>query len=100
MKGQSIVTLLPKEGKNIKDIKSWRLITLSNWDSKIIRKALALRVSKVLDEVIDQNQMAYVGGRAGADNLHSILCMEDHCRAKRIDLVLVYLDARKKRLTR
>ena len=92
---ESVISLLPKEGKNVKDIKNWRPITLSNCDSKIITKALALRVSKVLDEVIDKNQTAYVGGRAVADNLRSILFMKDHCREKGIDAVLVSLDARK-----
>ena len=43
---ESIITLLLKEGKNIKDIKNWGPITLSNCDSKIITKTLALRVSK------------------------------------------------------
>ena len=92
---ESIITLLPKEGKNTKDIKNWRPITLSNCDSKIITKALALRVSKVLDEVIDQNQTAYVSGRAVADNLRCIKFMKDHCRQKDIDAILVSLDARK-----
>ena len=92
---ESIITLLPKEGKNVKDITNWRPITLSNCDSKIITKALALRVSKVLDEVIDQNQTAYVGGRAVADNLRSIMFMKDHCREKKIKAVLVSLDAKK-----
>ena len=75
---ESIITL--KEGKNAKDITNWRPITLSNCDSKIITKSLALRVSKVLDEVIDLNQMAYVGGGAVADNLRSILFIKNHCR--------------------
>ena len=79
---ESIITLLPKEGKNVKDIKNWRPITLSNCDSKIITKALALRMAKVLDEVIDHSQTAYVGGRAVADNLRSIMFMKDHCREK------------------
>ena len=57
-----------KEGKNVKDIKNWRPITLSNCYSKKITKVLMLRVSKVLDEVVDQNHKAYVGGRAVADN--------------------------------
>ena len=40
---ESIITLLPKEGKNIKNIKNWRPISLSYCDSKIITKALAWR---------------------------------------------------------
>ena len=92
---ESIITLPPKEGKNTKDIKNWRPITLSNCDSKIIMKALALRASKMLDELIDHTQTAYVGGRAVADNICSIYFMKYHCKEKRINAVLVSLDARK-----
>ena len=49
----------------------------------------------MLDEVIDQNQTAYVGGRAVADNLRSILFLKAHCREKNINAVLVSLDMRK-----
>ena len=52
-------------------------------------------MSKVLDEVIDQNQTAYVKGRAVADNLSSILFMKDHYSSKKIDAVLVSLDVKK-----
>jgi hypothetical protein len=39
---ESVITLLPKEGKDMNDIKNWRPITLSNCDSKIIAKALTI----------------------------------------------------------
>jgi hypothetical protein len=55
---ESVITLLPKEAKDIKDIKNWRPITLSNSDSKIITKAISLRTSKVLDSIIDPSQTA------------------------------------------
>ena len=56
------IILLPKEGKDINNIKNWRPITLYNCDSKIVTKALALRMNSVLDEIIDVNQTAYVKG--------------------------------------
>ena len=48
----SVITLLPKEGKDAKDIKNWRPITLTNCDAKIITKALVIRMNKVMDEKI------------------------------------------------
>ncbi len=57
---ESVITLLPKEGKDMRDIKNWRPITLANCDSKIITKALAIRISKVLESIIDKSQTAYV----------------------------------------
>ena len=37
----SYLKLLPKAGKNLKDIKNWRPITLSNCDHKLITKTLS-----------------------------------------------------------
>ena len=49
----------------------------------------------MLDEVIDQNQTAYVGGRAVVDNLRSILFIKNHCGEKKINAVIASLDVRK-----
>ena len=77
------------------DINNWRPITLSNCDSKIITKALAIRMSKVLGEIIDECQTAYVKGRTVADNLRTMMFMKDECVEKQIDAVLISLDAKK-----
>ena len=50
---ESIIILIPKEGKDAGDITNWRPITLSNCDAKIITKALAIRMSGFLNEIID-----------------------------------------------
>jgi hypothetical protein len=92
---ESIITLLPKEGKDTTDIKNWRPITLSNCDSKIITKALSNKVSKVLDFIIDESQTAYVPGRSVADNLRSNFFMKKYCKNKKIESVLISLDAKK-----
>ncbi len=92
---ESAITLLPKEGKDISDIKNWRPITLSNCDSKIITKAISLKTSKVLDSIIDSSQTAYVPGRSVADNLRANFFIKKHCQNKNIDAVLISLDAKK-----
>ena len=78
---------MPKEGKDIKDIKNWRPLTLSNCDSKIITKALALRMSRVLGEIITDTQTAYVKGRSVTDNLRSMMFLKDHCLEEKIEAV-------------
>jgi hypothetical protein len=92
---ESIITLLPKEGKDIRDIKNWRPITLSNCDSKIITKAIALKMAKVLDSIIDSSQTAYVPGRSVADNLRANFYLKGQCKKKKMDSVLISLDAKK-----
>jgi hypothetical protein len=52
-------------------------------------------VSKVLDDMIDPNQTAYINGRSVTDSLWSILLMKDHCKEEAIDAVLISLDAKK-----
>jgi hypothetical protein len=92
---ESVITLLPKQGKDTSDIKNWRPITLSNCDSKIITKAIATRVSKVLDTIIDNSQTAYVPTRSVMDNIRSNFILKNHCSKRSIDAVLISLDAKK-----
>ena len=92
---ESVITLLPKEGKDMGDIKNWRPITLSNCDSKIITKALTMKISKVLDSIIDVSQTAYIPGRSVADNLRSNFYLKTICKNKNIDSLLISLDAKK-----
>jgi len=65
----SIITLLPKEGKDTTKIENWRPITLTNCDLKIFTKLLANIVSKVLDKLIHPCQTVYILGRVVHDNL-------------------------------
>ena len=68
---ESTLTLLPKDGKDSREIKNWRPITLSNCDAKIITKTLADRMSKHLNKIIDPSQTAYIPGRSVMDNMRS-----------------------------
>ncbi len=92
---ESALSLLPKEGKNLNEIKNWRPITLSNCDSKIITKALANRMANHLNEIIDPSQTAYVPGRSVMDNIRSNFYIKNLCKSKKIDGLLISLDAKK-----
>ncbi len=92
---ESIITLLPKDGKDLNDIRNWRPITLSNCDSKIITKALANRMSKVLEDIVDPAQTAYIPGRSVMDNIRSNFFVKNYCRKNNINSILTSLDAKK-----
>ena len=92
---ESIITLLPKEGKDKLDIKNWRPITLSNCDLKIVTKALANKVAKVLESIVDPSQTAYVPGRSVSDSLRSNFYVKKMCNLSKKDAVLISLDAKK-----
>ncbi len=84
---KSIITLLPKEGKDLEGIKNWRPITLSNCDAKIITKALTCKITKVLDSIIDLSQTVYVPGRSVSDNLRANYFLKSYCNQNEIDAV-------------
>jgi len=92
---ESVIKLLPKDGKDQRDIKNWRPITLSNCDSKIITKDISIKISKVLDLIIDSSQTAYVPGRSVMDNLRANFYVKGQCKTKNINSVLISLDAKK-----
>ena len=56
----AIIKLIEKKDKDKKFIKNWRPISLLNVDYKLISKALASRVKKVLSNLISPQQTAYV----------------------------------------
>jgi len=92
---ESTLILLPKAGKNLREIKNWRPITLTNCDAKIITKALAIRMSKILETIVDPSQTAYIPGRSVMDNIRSNLYTKNYCSNHQIDALLVSLDAKK-----
>ena len=60
---QAIIKLIEKPNKDTRFIHNWRPISLLNVDQKIISKALASRLKKVLPCLIGPGQTAYVDGR-------------------------------------
>ena len=54
---------MEKLDKDRRFIKNWRPISLLNIDAKILTKALASKLKKVLKTIVGSNQTAYVEGR-------------------------------------
>ena len=91
----SYLKLLPKEGKDLKHLKNWRPITLSNCDFKIVTKSLAIKLSKNLTTTISQCQTAYMKDRQITDNLHIIQYAIEKSSDLEIPSMVVSLDAEK-----
>ena len=67
-----ILSLAPKEGKDLRLLKNWRPITLLTTDYKILTKALAMRLQKTLTSLIDTDQVGYISGRYIGQNIRTI----------------------------
>ncbi len=60
---QSVIRLIEKKGKDRKQIKNWRPISLINVDTKIIAKALANRIKTTLQDIIGKEQPGFMKNR-------------------------------------
>ena len=90
-----MITLIPKEDANLKDLSNWRPITLPNVDYKIASKAIAARIEKVLPLLINSNQTGFVKGRYIGENIRLINDILEQTKAQDIPGILVLLDFRK-----
>ena len=77
---QAVITLIEKKGRDKTLVKNWRPISLMNVDTKIASKVLALRMKKVIPNLINYDQMTYVKGRFIGESIgiiDDILCHAD-----------------------
>ena len=92
---RGIISLLPKKDKDKKYLKNWRPISLLNNDYKIVTKALALRLEKVLPTIITPNQTGYVKGRYRGESIRIITDVMSFAKKKNIPGIAVFLDFEK-----
>ena len=92
----SYLRLIPKAGKDRGVIGNLRPITLSNTDHKLITKAYAMKLTKVVESKIGAEQTAYIPGRLINDNVGAMLTTIDSANVdQNVDGVVVSLDAKK-----
>ena len=81
--------------KDKRYIKSWRLISLMNVDSKIASKAIALRLKKVIPKLIQCDQTAYVNNRFIGEANRLISAMLEYTAENEIEAILFSADFEK-----
>ena len=74
---RGLITLIPKKGKNIKNILNRRPISLLNVDCKILTKILATRTKGVLHTIIHPDQKGFVPDRYIGENIIEIISTID-----------------------
>ena len=65
---QAVIKLIEKKNKDKRYIENWRPISLLNVDYKILSKALASRLKKILRTLITSQQTAYISNRYIGEN--------------------------------
>ena len=68
---RAVLTLLPKKG-DLQQIRNWRPVSLLCSDYKLLSKALANRLKKVMEQLIHRTQTYCVPGRSIVDNVSLI----------------------------
>lgn len=78
-----------------KNLKNWRPISLLNVDYKLCSKLLSLRLSKVLEYIVDPDQTCSVPGRKITSNLHLLRDILDDIDLTNETGILLSLDQEK-----
>ena len=92
---QAVINLVEKRGKDKRQIKNWRPISLINVDAKIESKTLAKRLENVLPEIIHFDQSVFVKGRTIFDAIRTIDDVIEHTMNGDISGILVAIDFEK-----
>ena len=92
---RGIITLIPKENSDLRELTNWRPITLLNVDYKIASKAIATRMVKFLPHVINSNQTGFMKGRYIGQNIRLFNDIMEQTELQDIPGILLLLDFRK-----
>jgi len=89
------ITLIPKKDKNKVLLNNWRPISLLNTDYKIVTKAIAARIAKVLPSLIHGDQTGYIKGRFVGQNVRLIVDIIKCTDSLDISGIPLFLDFKK-----
>ena len=92
---RGVISLIPKKGRDMQLLKNWRPITLLNADYKILAKTLALRLKKVINYIISNDQTGFLEGRQISTTIRRTMDSITYCEKNGIQAYLISLDYEK-----
>jgi hypothetical protein len=92
---RGVLSLIPKQDKDIKLLKNWRPITLLNADYKIFAKATASKLQHVLPKIISNDQAGCMKGRSTYTNIRSAIDIINYVNENNLHGILTYIDFEK-----
>ena len=75
---QSIITIIPKQNKDLTSLDNWRPISLLNVDYKIATKVIANRVKHVITKIIHNSQTGFTKGVYIGENIRLLFDINDN----------------------
>ena len=92
---RGILHLIPKSQKDLRYLSNWRPVSLLQTCYKILTKALAIRLQKILPKIVSSDQVGYISGRYIGENIRTIADLMT-CSAKlKIPGYIVLIDFEK-----
>ena len=92
---RGIITLIPKPNKDTALLDNLRPISLLNTDYKILTKAIAKRLEKVLPKVINPDQTGYIKNRYIGENIRLISDIMTYTEEQNIPGIALFIDFKK-----
>ena len=92
---RGILNLIPKADKDLRFLKNWRPVSLLNTDYKILTKALANRIQKVLPKLIQADQVGYMKNRYIGENIRIIEDIMNYTDLERLPGFIILVDFEK-----
>jgi len=91
---RAVLTLLPKKG-DLQEIKNWRPVSLLCTDYKLLSKVLAMRLKKVMENIIHVDQTYCIPNRLISDNIFLIRDVLDLSNSLGCEICLISIDQEK-----
>lgn len=92
---QALITLILNMDKEPTDCRSYRPISLTNYDSRIFSKILASRLNKVVPSLVHPDQVGFIRNRHSSDNLRRLIDIMWAVRDDAAPTVALLLDIEK-----
>jgi hypothetical protein len=90
-----VLTLIPKKEKDIRLLKNWRPISLLNADYKILAKALATRMQRVIPYLVNYDQSGCIRTRSTLGNIRSIIDVINYTNENCSTGIITFVDFEK-----